>query len=664
MKFNKIVLSNFRQFKGENIIEFSTDNDNNITMVYGRNTFGKTTLLQAFNWVLYNKVNLQNPNQLLNIEVKNSMNIGDDAEVNVTLYLDDVNVGHYGNNLEYLVHRKQSYHVAPNGDVIQSGGFLEVKVKRNDTWENVEDMKEVIDEILPESLSSYFFFDGERIDAISREQTQGRKEVGDSVKSILGLEHFSTAIRHLTDSSNCVEKELTSRLNSSSMYDLEDLRKEINSIDDEINDKSNSIDTYNKEINELEIQRDAKNKQIEDNKETYHKQQRKELLKQNQKALEEKKEQLLATYRRYFNDYYLDFFYYGLNEKIIELTSSGILDQKTEAVPNMHANSIKYLIERGYCVCGEPIIENDEHYNHLIEEMKKLPPQSVGSSIRDFKRDISILFSEEKANNFNEEINEKFGSIRECDRELEHTKDEIEKISDEIQTNVDVGHLEQEVREIEYKISEYNRKIGSYENEINILKNRKQKKEEEVKSKAQFDERNNKILKEIEYTKKISNILSNSYRKKEKELISDLQTRINYYLEKIYSGERKIEITPDYRFKLVYKEGDEDISTESEGLGTIKAISFMCGLLDVAKEKIVDDDDEKYPLVFDAPLSKLDSIHRKNVMECLPSVASQVIIFISEEKDLNDITENTRSKISKQYGINKINEIHSEIYQK
>ena len=664
MKFNKIVLSNFRQFKGENIIEFSTDNDNNITMVYGRNTFGKTTLLQAFNWVLYNKVNLQNPNQLLNIEVKNSMNIGDDAEVNVTLYLDDVNVGHYGNNLEYLVHRKQSYHVAPNGDVIQSGGFLEVKVKRNDTWENVEDMKEVIDEILPESLSSYFFFDGERIDAISREQTQGRKEVGDSVKSILGLEHFSTAIRHLTDSSNCVEKELTSRLNSSSMYDLEDLRKEINSIDDEINDKSNSIDTYNKEINELEIQRDAKNKQIEDNKETYHKQQRKELLKQNQKALEEKKEQLLATYRRYFNDYYLDFFYYGLNEKIIELTSSGILDQKTEAVPNMHANSIKYLIERGYCVCGEPIIENDEHYNHLIEEMKKLPPQSVGSSIRDFKRDISILFSEEKANNFNEEINEKFGSIRECDRELEHTKDEIEKISDEIQTNVDVGHLEQKVREIEYKISEYNRKIGSYENEINILKNRKQKKEEEVKSKAQFDERNNKILKEIEYTKKISNILSNSYRKKEKELISDLQTRINYYLEKIYSGERKIEITPDYRFKLVYKEGDEDISTESEGLGTIKAISFMCGLLDVAKEKIVDDDDEKYPLVFDAPLSKLDSIHRKNVMECLPSVASQVIIFISEEKDLNDITENTRSKISKQYGINKINEIHSEIYQK
>jgi len=633
-------------------------------MVYGRNTFGKTTLLQAFNWVLYNKVNLQNPNQLLNIEVKNSMNIGDDAEVNVTLYLDDVNVGHYGNNLEYLVHRKQSYHVAPNGDVIQSGGFLEVKVKRNDTWENVEDMKEVIDEILPESLSSYFFFDGERIDAISREQTQGRKEVGDSVKSILGLEHFSTAIRHLTDSSNCVEKELTSRLNSSSMYDLEDLRKEINSIDDEINDKSNSIDTYNKEINELEIQRDAKNKQIEDNKETYHKQQRKELLKQNQKALEEKKEQLLATYRRYFNDYYLDFFYYGLNEKIIELTSSGILDQKTEAVPNMHANSIKYLIERGYCVCGEPIIENDEHYNHLIEEMKKLPPQSVGSSIRDFKRDISILFSEEKANNFNEEINEKFGSIRECDRELEHTKDEIEKISDEIQTNVDVGHLEQEVREIEYKISEYNRKIGSYENEINILKNRKQKKEEEVKSKAQFDERNNKILKEIEYTKNISNILSNSYRKKEKELISDLQTRINYYLEKIYSGERKIEITPDYRFKLVYKEGDEDISTESEGLGTIKAISFMCGLLDVAKEKIVDDDDEKYPLVFDAPLSKLDSIHRKNVMECLPSVASQVIIFISEEKDLNDITENTRSKISKQYGINKINEIHSEIYQK
>lgn len=664
MKFKKIVLSNFRQFKGENIIEFSTDNDHNITMVFGRNTYGKTTLLQAFNWVLYNNVNLQNPNQLLNIEVKNEMNSGDDADVNVTLYLDDVKVGKYEDNLEYLIHRKQTYHATPNGDVIQSGGYLEVKVKRNDTWEFVDDMKEVIDEILPESLSSYFFFDGERIDAISREQTQGRKEVGDSVKSILGLEHFSTAIKHLTDSSNCVEKELTSRLNSSTMYDLEDLRKEINSIDEEINNKSNSIETYNNEINKLEIERDAKNKQIENNKETYHKQQRKEQLKQNQKTLEEKKEQLLSTYRRYFNDYYLDFFYYGLNEKISKLTSSGILDQKTEAVPNMHANSIKYLIDRGYCICGEPIIENDEHYSHLIEEMKKLPPQSIGSSIRDFKRDISILVSEEKANNFNEEINEKFGNIRECDRDLEHTKDEIEKISDEIQTDVDVGHLEQEVREIEYRIREYTKKIGSLESEINELKNRKQRKEDEVKSKAQFDEKNKKVLKEIEYTKKLSNILIDDYRKKEKELISTLQTRINYYLGKIYSGERRIEITPDYRFKLVYREGDEDISSESEGLGTIKAISFMCGLLDVAKEKIVDDDDEKYPLVFDAPLSKLDSIHRKNVMECLPSVASQVIIFISEEKDLDDISENTRNMINKQYGINKINEIHSEIYQK
>ena len=58
MKFIKLTINNFRQYKGLNEIEFSTDPEKNITVVYGPITTGKTTVLQAFNWVLYNKINL------------------------------------------------------------------------------------------------------------------------------------------------------------------------------------------------------------------------------------------------------------------------------------------------------------------------------------------------------------------------------------------------------------------------------------------------------------------------------------------------------------------------------------------------------------------------------------------------------------------------------
>ena len=86
MKFKKIIITNFRQFKGRNELNFSTDDDKNITIVYGGITHGKTTLLQAFNWVFYNIVKLENPNDLLNKEIADNLGRGESAEVEVEIH--------------------------------------------------------------------------------------------------------------------------------------------------------------------------------------------------------------------------------------------------------------------------------------------------------------------------------------------------------------------------------------------------------------------------------------------------------------------------------------------------------------------------------------------------------------------------------------------------
>ena len=48
-------------------------------------------------------------------------------------------------------------------------------------------------------------------------------------------------------------------------------------------------------------------------------------------------------------------------------------------------------------------------------------------------------------------------------------------------------------------------------------------------------------------------------------------------------------------------------------------------------------------------------------MECLPGVASQVIIFTREKKDLDDISPETREKIAIEYNIEKLSEKNSRI---
>lgn len=663
MKFKKLVLTNFRQFKGTTEINFSTDDEKNLTVIYGGITYGKTTLLQAFNWVLYNKVNLQKPDDLLNYEVELEQNPGDSTCVSVELYIikDEEN-----EDIEYKFKRVKNYNTNFEGKVVATSSYASVEKRTNDTWKTVGNFEDAVNNILPSNLSTYFFFDGERIDTISKEQREGSQAVGNSVKSILGLEHFSTAIKHLkgsTGSKTSVIGELRKKLNSSADDDFEKLKQDIDDYEESIANSKGKIEEYDIEIDKLEASKSAKEQIISENRDTYRKQQEKIELQAKLTKLESIKERLFQNYTSYFNNYYLDFFYYGLNDKLEKLYNSDILNQTSEAVPNMHQKSIEYLLKRGYCLCGEKINDGDEHYKALIAEMKKLPPQSIGITISTFKKDAKVNVSEAKANNFKEEIINRFKTINENNEEINSLKDRIEGLSKDIETNVDVGSLEREVREIEEKIKSLSVKKGIEHSNIESKEKSKENAENQINKMAQFNEKNKEILVQMDYANHIIDILQKNYIVRERALIYKLEKEINKYLEMIYTGKRKMKITSDYKFKLVFDDEDTDDSPESEGLGTVKAISFMCGLLEVAKSKIIEEVDEEtmYPLVFDAPLSKIDSVHRRNVMNCLPNVASQLIVFTREKKDLEDISEETKSKIAVEYNIEKISEKKSRI---
>lgn len=660
MKFKKIVLNNFRQYKGNTTIEFSTDEEKNITVIYGGITRGKTTLLQAFNWALYGRVNLQEPNELLNYEIKNEMEPGANEEVYVEVYIEN-------DNQEYRFKRKQNYRADFTGKISAQTTYETVEKRENDTWKQIGNFAEEINKILPANLSSYFFFDGERIDRISEQQREGAEIVAESVKSILGLEHYTTAIKHLSKGKKSVISELRSRLNTTANDKLETLKRDATRLEEEIEVRENKIKTYKEEIEKLEVQKQAKENVILDNKETYKKQQQKDEYKKRLEQLNTRKTKLYDAYYNFFNNWYMDFFYYGLKEKIEKFNE--VLSVEDEGIPEMHSKSIKFLIERGYCLCGEKLTPDqaDNHYKALIEEMKKLPPESIGTSISNFKKETKSKINEERAKNFKESIIEKFSDILDNDKEIYEIQDEIEKLSGEIETNIDVGSLEREVREMEHNIRIYFSKKAVAEKEIEDKVKEKEAKEKEIVFLSQYDNKNIEIGKQIEFAERIVKIIEVVYNNKEADLIQNLEEQINKYLSKIYTGERYMKITPDYKFKLMYKEEAEEIdkkaSVESEGLGTVKAISFMCGLLEVAKSKIIEEISEKtiYPLVFDAPLSKIDSVHRRNVMECLSEVAGQVIVFTRERKDLEDITNETRAKINMEYNIEKITEKYSKI---
>ena len=158
MLLKKLTLYNFRPFKGYHEITFSTNKEKNVTLVMAENGAGKTTLAQAFQWVLYGRTEGFKNKAVLNSLVEKTMLPNSIDNVKVELELEH-------NGTEYTISRTQSYRKDINGIIKSDNSILDIINKQEDGQTNFNNpLKNIslISNILPESLSKYFFFDGER----------------------------------------------------------------------------------------------------------------------------------------------------------------------------------------------------------------------------------------------------------------------------------------------------------------------------------------------------------------------------------------------------------------------------------------------------------------------------------------------------------------------
>ena len=163
MIFNRVILNNFRQYKGKVEIDLSTDINKPITLVVGNNGSGKTTLLQSIRYCFYgsssNYLNLPKSDEMLNTSLSISMKELDLEEVFV-----EVHFTH--KDTYYISRRTRTYKkirdsVEPGSEQfsmkyqLKGKPFIEMKS---------EDASDKIRSIIPDGLSYIFMFDGERME--------------------------------------------------------------------------------------------------------------------------------------------------------------------------------------------------------------------------------------------------------------------------------------------------------------------------------------------------------------------------------------------------------------------------------------------------------------------------------------------------------------------
>ena len=397
MIIKNITLKNFRQFKGEKPLEFSIDKKQNVNLILGDNGTGKTTFSQAFTWCLYGKTKFNDP-FLLNKEIADNLKKNEEAEVSVKLEINH-------NNIDYLIIRTAK-HNKKNDSLTKGLIDLSVSIKNNGNLTPLQNPKETINKILPQELSQFFFFDGERIGKLSVELTEGKTtEFYDSVKTLLGLDAFTEALKHIkqTDTTS-VWRKLNKKLVGVDNRELGEISKKIQFLNKSIEETKNSLKVNGNETEEYEKEKERLTKILEKSADGKEFVERRKLLEKDNKNIELEKENIFNSIMKIIDRDSMSFFARPLISKIIQrINKEKDIDF---GVPDIHCNTIDYLIKRGKCICGAELIQGSSNFKELIKLKEYLPPQSISFSIKDFiNKSQNILDSEEHFyKNLNDEI--------------------------------------------------------------------------------------------------------------------------------------------------------------------------------------------------------------------------------------------------------------------
>ena len=657
MLIKSLKMENFRQFKETTAVTFSCDPDKNVTIILGDNTFGKTTLLQAFNWCFYETVMFDNnPDFLLNLEVANGLNNGDSATVSVEICV-------IYNGVEYVITRSQQY-ICSNKKV--SGAQksqVKVSYKQPDgQTESVRatEVKNVIENILPKDLSTYFFFDTERVRSIST-----RKDVSDAVKGLLGLSIMDSAIKHIGTKGNkkTVLGKLYGAMDTDGDKRARDALDMIQSSEAKREAIKEQLETCASQIKQYEVRKDQLDDILRDNQTTATLQKKKEDLERRLSAERSSLETTMGLFFKEFSKGSLQMFAQPLLGRAKDFLAATKIDDK--GIRDLTAPTIRELIKRGRCICGAEICDGNDAYKHLMEELNYVPPESIGNTVRHYR---------EKLNSFSRNADHTYDSLTSRYQEIYRSKariqewdDELTDISAQIKGKENMKQYEVELTDVKKRLRDLNDKKERLIRDDATLKNDIERYKKVYDSLVAVSGKNKETMLFIQYAEEILDWLSTTYKEKEAFIRDALETKVNHIFEQMYHGHRRVSIDQRYQVTLLTTIEDKEVAAgESEGSNRVKSFAFIAGLVALAKEKLIANageegfnlSSEPYPLVMDAPFSNADETHTANISKVLPEIAEQVIMFVMQ-KDWRYAEPVMASRVGKQYTLKKQSETYT-----
>ncbi len=625
MILDNITISNFGIFHGEQSVNLTPPSEKKpIVLVGGLNGVGKTTLLEAIQFVLYGKFSpiVRNKNIGYEEYLKNRINKNVNPKLGAFV---ELTFRSYEDGIEkiYTLRRsfaKSSSRISENLDIYINGEYSSFF---SDSWQ------EQVDRFVPTQLAHLFFFDGEQIEMLA-ESTHSNKLFQTAINALFGVDLVEQLKVDLAILQRNKQKKLKQQ---KEIQEIDSLQKEIEKKDKDVSNKYQEMASLNTKIGRVEKGlSDLNIKFSQQGGELYecrHEYEQKK--KENEKQKEELDKQLIIK---------------ASGALPLNLVSNLLQNIRRQIDQELEAQQAKVLV------------------NHLTNRK-----ESLLSKLKKEKVDIETikLVKEELLKDINKtEQSSKINVYLDAD---EKTKFKIDVLlgKELQQESQNVKSILKQAERFSRTIDQYNQKLAAVPDEdalAQIVEEKSKTEKDLEKLNIQYQEINQdyeRLSRERDEKKRLldkkyndnwqveigrsdmERVIKHSQRLqktmnvfKEKVIARNAEKLSKFILESYNQLLRKrafinqIEIDPqDYCLSL-YNGNNQEIKADdlSAGERQLLAISMLWALGRASGKPI--------PVIIDTPLGRLDASHRMHLVERYFPFASHQVILLSTDEEINN----------------------------
>jgi DNA sulfur modification protein DndD len=654
MKINKIKFQNFRIYKGENEIQLTPNTSKNISIIAGKNGFGKTTFLTSLIWVFYGKMmsevedkykkDIKNAGgyekflkTLLNREVRTEFE--DDKKVipvfSVEIELKDIFIPSIPCKSVVV---KRSYDLRTDSEELK----IFIDGLENELTKEVGLEVFINDFILPREIAKFFFFDAEKIVSLAEAKSKAElKNLSKAYSEVLGIKKYEDLKKNLETLLTKLRRNGASPLQQSKLFDLTYTETELNGLIEINQDKQANID---REISNLRVISDNLQEKLirEGNGITLEELQKlkseRDILKHESIEIKNKLKKLMDIAPLVIS-----------GKKLVQLNDQLITEQNSNS-----KNIDKLLLVQELNSFTNALLKNLEALSldndtknkvkealnlTLSENKSKTEKVKSGKILLDFTieqfRNFEAVFNNIKgafSSQFNSVIQEEknnriylnklYHQIKQAEARKDNPlakklREEKKEAEDKINLlNLNKGKLIEEFDSLNTKIASVRKVLSEFEKNFKLVETDKKKFEVTEKLLIKI----NTIIQKIKEDKKYS-----------------LQKSIMLGLNKImhkddFISNIRVNVMDDVMDIDLLDKNNQVIDKDSLSKGEQQL--YATALL----KALVDESGIRFPVFIDSPLQKFDKYHSKNIIkEFYPSISEQVVLFPLLEKELSEL---------------------------